>query len=509
MRGKSCIEMVRWRAGAFALVAAMTLTMACQAQSPDNSSGSGASGGNARAARLSSVDGQVQVVVDGQIVADPAYVNLPLFEGSQVVTRNDGRAEIQTDDGNIVRVTPNSTVTLTALAGSQGDTKTEVVVNAGQVYFELQPSTDNRRVRMDFGATSVVPGAFSVLRVNYDMDPGVMAVFSGQVHVTRGDNLMVDAHGGQTLSLDPSDPSAYNMTDSIQPDSWDQWNTDRDNAAMAAQSAKTPASAQLSGEEATGVSDLDANGNWYDVPGQGYVWSPYDAQGAGENWDPYGYGYWTSYPGAGYVWISGYNWGYAPYNCGSWNFYGGFGWGWNPRGGCNPWWRRRRWAANMGNVPGDYRLPMRPRGPTGTGVARVVATGGLPGAARPLRYKPVLVDRRPSSGVNAYLGFHPGQPMLAGGQLISPMKTIAARTSYMRSYTYLSDRTPSSVKQGIDGGRLAYAPGGIRSPYSHATSMSGTRPTTGHGSYYSGTHGGAMHMGGGMPHGSVSGGSHH
>lgn len=503
MRRNGCIWTLSSQAGVFALAAAV-LTIASVAQSADGSDG------NARAARLSSVDGQVQVVVDGQVIADPAYVNLPLFEGSQVVTRNDGRAEIETDDGNIIRVTPNSTVTLTALAGTQGDTKTEVVVNAGQVYFELQPSTEDRRVRMDFGATSVVPSAFSVVRVNYDTDPGVMAVFSGQVHVTRGDNMTVDAHGGETLSLDPSDPSAYNLTDTIQPDSWDQWNSDRDNAVMADESAKTPASAQLSGDEATGASDLDANGNWYDVPGQGYVWSPYDAQGAGENWDPYGYGYWTSYPGAGYVWVSGYNWGYAPYNCGSWNFYGGFGWGWNPRGGCNPWWRHRRWMANVGNGPGDYRLPVRPRGVThAVPVQHVVATGHPLPPRKPI-LKPILVDRRPSSGVNAYLGFHPGQPMLAGGQLISPVKTIAARTSYMRSYTYLSDRTPSSVKQGIDGGRLAYAPGGIRSPYSHAASehLMPSRPT-GHGSFYGGMHGGAMHMGGGLPHASSGGVGHH
>ena len=40
--------------------------------------------------------------------------------------------------------------------------------------------------------------------------------------------------------------------------------------------------------------DLDANGNWYDVPGQGYVWSPYDASNPG--WDPYGNGNWVLIP---------------------------------------------------------------------------------------------------------------------------------------------------------------------------------------------------------------------
>ncbi len=475
------------------------LGLAAAAQMPASAPDSGTSG-NARAARLSSVDGQVQVVVDGQVVADPAYVNLPLFEGTQVVTRNDGRAEIETDDGNIVRVTPNSTITLTALQGQQGNSRTEVVVNAGEVYFELQPGTDSRHVRIDFGSTSVVPSSYSVLRVTYDTEPGAMAVFSGQVHVTRGSNLTVDVHGGQTLSLDPADPSAYNLADTIQTDSWDQWNTDRDNALQAQESAKTPADQQLPGDEAADASDLDANGNWYDVPDEGYVWSPYDAQGAGESWDPYGYGYWTSYPGAGYVWVSGYSWGYAPFNCGNWSFYGGFGWGWSPRGGCNPWWRRGRWMSNIGRAPGDYRAPVRPHAPVASVPgARLVAT------AHPLKpVKPILVDRRPSSGVNAYLGFQPGAPMVVGDHTISPVRTIAPRTSYMRSYTYLSDRTPTSVRSGIDGGRLAYSP---RTSYNHMPSTSYSRPASGFsGAYHSS---GGMHLSGGASHMSMGSGSHH
>ena len=74
--------------------------------------------------------------------------------------------------------------------------------------------------------------------------------------------------------------------------------------------------------------DLDANGSWYNVPGQGNVWSPYDA--SDPSWDPYGNGYWMFTPGYGYIWASAYSWGYMPYQCGLWNWYDGFGWGWAP-----------------------------------------------------------------------------------------------------------------------------------------------------------------------------------
>ena len=41
----------------------------------------------ARAVRLSSVDGQVQVSQNNQVLADPALANMSLFEGTQITTR--------------------------------------------------------------------------------------------------------------------------------------------------------------------------------------------------------------------------------------------------------------------------------------------------------------------------------------------------------------------------------------------------------------------------------------
>ena len=60
----------------------------------------------ARAVRLSSVDGRVQISQGGQMIADPAVANTPLFEGTQVVTTDDGRAEIQFEEGSIARISP-------------------------------------------------------------------------------------------------------------------------------------------------------------------------------------------------------------------------------------------------------------------------------------------------------------------------------------------------------------------------------------------------------------------
>src|SRR3954469_13357168 len=63
-----------------------------------------------RAARLSYVQGAVQVTQGNQIIADPAPANTPLFEGAVVTTQEEGQAELQFDDGSIARLSPNSSL---------------------------------------------------------------------------------------------------------------------------------------------------------------------------------------------------------------------------------------------------------------------------------------------------------------------------------------------------------------------------------------------------------------
>ena len=95
------------------------------------------------------------------------------------------------------------------------------------------------------------------------------------------------------------------------------------------------------------------------VPGQGYVWSPYEAQNAG--WDPYGCGSWMWTPGYGYIWVSCEPWGFMPYGYGMWSYFDGFGWGWNPGGG--GWWGGHSgFVYNIGHAPYHYQPPQRPHG---------------------------------------------------------------------------------------------------------------------------------------------------
>ena len=102
------------RSGAWKLgVAALAVGAAMLAQTAAAED----AGPPARAVRLSNVDGTVHVSQGGQMLADTAIANVPLFEGTQIVTGDDGRAEIQFEDGSMARISPNSSLTLKVLRG--------------------------------------------------------------------------------------------------------------------------------------------------------------------------------------------------------------------------------------------------------------------------------------------------------------------------------------------------------------------------------------------------------
>jgi hypothetical protein len=373
-------------------------------------------GAPGRAARLSDVEGQVQLTQGGGVLADHALINTPLFEGTQVATGDDGRAEIQFDDGSVARIPPDSSLTLTVLKQG-GDT--EVSLDSGMGYFELQDGSQGNPVRVRFGSNVVTASGFTVFRVKLDNGPGELAVFSGNAHLDGTNGASLDLHGGESLAL-----SDFNLTEAIEPDSWDAWNSDRDQAETTAEAGSTPATDNLPNSNNPAWGDLNSNGTWYDVPDQGYVWSPYEASNSG--FDPYGSGYWMWTPGYGYVWVSGYPWGYMPFQCGAWNWYNSFGWGWAP-GMCNTWWGGGVWGFNVGSMPVWYRLPLRPHPP------RPINPRPVEGHNRPIGIRPlapvIAVNRREVSGAPVLPPREPGHPVQIGGVVAQPLRPVAPRTA--------------------------------------------------------------------------------
>jgi uncharacterized membrane protein YgcG len=380
----------------------------------------------ARAARLSSVEGQVRIAQGSQSLANPALVNTPLFEGMQVLTSDDGRAELQFDDGSIVRLAPNSSLTLTDLRGQNGKGSAELVLASGLGYFELPGESADNHFRIRFGGSVVTANGFTVLRINLDNPPGELAVFSGNAHLQRGSALALDLHGGESLVLNRGELTEYARTDSVEPDSWDAWNSDRDQEMTAAAAARTGVADAQADKNNPAWNDLDANGNWYNVPDQGAVWSPYDASSPG--WDPYGNGYWMWTPRFGYIWVSGDSWGYLPFQCGAWNYFDDFGWGWAP-GMCRPWWGGGVWVSTIGHGYGGYRPPMRPR----PFPPRRPIGGPRPGGIASTSNAVIAVNRRPPSGTNGASVRDNHSIVTIGGRSVQPLRPVAQRPQYFPS----------------------------------------------------------------------------
>jgi len=364
-----------------------------------------------RAVRLSDVEGKVQILQGDQVAFDQAEPNMPAVEGMRLVTGDNGRLEIEFEDGSVARVTPDSSIRLTQLRrNADGSTVTQIDALTGLSYYELNGRGGQYSVH--FGANSATPVQNAVFRVALDTAPSQLAVMHGAVHVDDGQGLSLDVHPSQTFQTDPQQPGEFTVAQSIAADSWDQWNSDRDQALSQLEVNQTTARASSGNPDNPAWNDLDYYGNWYNLPGYGQVWSP---SGVGAGWDPFGNGAWGLYSGVGYTWISGYPWGWWPYHCGAWDFLDGWGWIWVP-GNCGYGFYGAGWYpyATVWRVPKGYIPPLRPRG------------GPIhnPGSPRPAEQSLIAVNR--GSQFSAPFHFENGvkpepRPLTFEGRTIAPL----------------------------------------------------------------------------------------
>jgi len=87
--------------------------------------------------------------------------------------------------------------------------------------------------------------------------------------------------------------------------------------------------------------ELAPYGDWFQLEGYGWVWSPDDVPAG---WLPYSRGCWV-YTDYGYTWVSDYEWGWAPFHYGRWFFDSQYGWVWVPGREWAPAWVVWRYGA--------------------------------------------------------------------------------------------------------------------------------------------------------------------
>ena len=287
----------------------------------------------ARIVRISYVEGEVRL--DNGHGYESATMNVPLTERNWLQTGSDGWAEVQLEDGSLIRLAPNTVIAFTQLArASSGGTLTTVDLDQGEAEFKILKHDDS-----DFSVTvkrSTIAlthsGSFRVTSTN--ANPLEVAVWKGEVDVSDTENGgEVAVKKNETFVLDPNDVARYALDKGVETDGLDQWSKQRDDYLSTYASAR---SGYMQSPYQYGASDLNYYGQYYDAPGYGNVWQP---NNVGFGWDPFSNGYWSYSPGFGYTWVSSYPWGWMPYRYGQWVFLNGRGWCWAP-GGWNRWYSR-------------------------------------------------------------------------------------------------------------------------------------------------------------------------
>ena len=127
--------------------------------------------GSDRALRLSFVEGTINIAQNGEPITEQAVANMPLVEGMTLSSGDDGKAEIQFEDGSVARMTPDSSLTLTLLRGTGVSGEAEVSVDRGLAYFELQGTGQSGPIRVRFGGMV----ATSCWKVQLDQKAGILS----------------------------------------------------------------------------------------------------------------------------------------------------------------------------------------------------------------------------------------------------------------------------------------------------------------------------------------------
>lgn len=323
---------------------------------------------NVRIVRLSYIDGDAQINTSNQDNGfTHAILNTPVTAGMWVYTPNNGHAEIQFENGSTVRLADDAQVQFAKLALSDSGGKIDVVsVDHGVVYFDFDKVAKDDNILIKVAGRTFRVEKPSHLRVNAGDKQLVVSVFKGETKALD-DGKQIKADESFTVAMaKPDDVKVAKGVDKL---GSDDWNKDRANETLIASNHDSPY--RYPDPYAAQFSYLGAYGNYFMVPGYGYVWQP---TGMGMGWDPFMNGVWGFYPGMGYMWISSYPWGWGPYRYGSWNYMPTYGWVWAPGSTFTSF----NVGPRYGTVPVGYRAPVAPAVALNTRPLSTVVVGHPP-----------------------------------------------------------------------------------------------------------------------------------
>jgi hypothetical protein len=340
-----------------------------------------------RIVRLSYIEGAVQVD-RGTGHFEHAIVNLPITQGMKLQTRDDGRAEVEFEDGSTLRLAPATAVQFAQLSlRDSGDKVSIVQIVTGTAYADTTGSKGTE-LTLQFGREKLTLTHQVRVRVGVDDKGASVAALKGDIEIAAPSGTVV-AKKGQTADFDFAQDDKFTLAKNVQEYPYDSWDKEQDQFRQRYSNNNSTTYSPYT----YGTADMAYYGNFFTAPGYGMLWRPYFA---GAGWDPFMDGFWSFSPGWGFGWVSAYPWGWTPYHYGTWLFVPGYGWAWQPGGVWTPWYAQPR----VLNPPAGFTVP---RAPT-AGSSTLAVNRGPVSTTKSGMFGSKLVIRNNSAGLGVPRG---------------------------------------------------------------------------------------------------------
>lgn len=277
--------------------------------------------GAVRLSRLSLIEGEVLVQRGDDEEWVAASVNMPLRPHDKLWATDGARAEVQFDDGTVVRLAENTNLDLLGLEPGW----TQLQLTLGVANFIAHSASRGRRdeafFEVDTPQAAIRANRSTKFRVDVAEDGSTeITVREGKVELSSDQEPIVVAKN-QRVVIEGGESPRYLLESAQGRDEWDRWNEEQDSRL-----AQSRGSEHLSPNIAMAATELDAYGQWTEVPAYGWVWAPQVPLG----WVPYQTGRWVWVEPWGWTWVSYEPWGWVPYHYGRWVVVATVGWVWVP-----------------------------------------------------------------------------------------------------------------------------------------------------------------------------------
>ena len=328
-------------------------------------------------ARVSVVEGSAVVQRgDGHTQAN-AVRNAPMLPGDYISTGKTSRAELQFDGYTAVRLRGDLQARITS--NDQDNRKMQLAVGT----VEIARVHDSQLIEIDTPSVTIRAHQAGDYRISVASDGSSwITARRGSLDVATPQGMYTLYTGRTLVARGSASRPAITYASEVALDSFDDFNTQRDQTMVAALNASPNLNPNIAGYD-----NLGAYGQWQTVAGYGQSWVPNEPA----DWAPYRNGSWSWEDGYGWTWVGSEQWGWTPYHYGNWYYCGcgSSGWAWlPPASAATPAWSpalvgffgfdvASAGAGGTGynNCGGNYGY-----GPEGTGYAAAPTGNGPPAA---------------------------------------------------------------------------------------------------------------------------------